>query len=163
MSIEQNEIEQLITMDGVLLDDRNFSDWLQLYREDCTYWVPAWDDDLDEQTQDPEKEISLIYYNSRSGLEDRVFRIGTNRSSASKPLYRTTHITSNLVVLEQSSESCAVRVNWVTHAYRGQRSAAYFGSIVYGLVKVGGELKIQSKRINVLNDYFEDAVDFYLL
>ncbi|MCB1667521.1 MAG: aromatic-ring-hydroxylating dioxygenase subunit beta [Porticoccaceae bacterium] len=163
MAITREEIENLVAMDGVLLDDREFSKWLELYQENCTYWMPAWDDDSDEQTSDPHKEISLIYYNSRAGLEDRIYRIGTKRSSASKPLYRTTHMTSNLVVLEADELSCSVRVSWVTYAYRHQKSTSYFGNTVYKLVKVDGALKIQSKRINLLNDYFEDAVDFYLV
>ena len=43
--------------------------------------MPAWDDD-DKLTTDPQREISLIWYGNRGGLEDRVFRIRTDRSSA---------------------------------------------------------------------------------
>ena len=43
--------------------------------------MPAWDDD-DRLTEDPQSEISLIWYGDRGGLEDRVFRIRTERSSA---------------------------------------------------------------------------------
>src|SRR3712207_6909137 len=33
-------------------------------------------------TEDPHREMSLIYYGNKGGLEDRVFRIRTERSSA---------------------------------------------------------------------------------
>ena len=57
--------------------------------------MPAWDDD-DRLTEDPQSEISLIYYPDRQGLEDRVFRIKTERSSATMPDTRTTTILPTL-------------------------------------------------------------------
>ncbi|MCS5932991.1 aromatic-ring-hydroxylating dioxygenase subunit beta [Klebsiella pneumoniae subsp. pneumoniae] len=54
-----------------------------------SHWMPAWGDD-DQLTRDPQKEISLIYYPNREGLEDRVYRIKTERSGASTPEPRTT-------------------------------------------------------------------------
>ena len=77
------------------LDDKEWDEWLKLYHEDCQYWMPAWDDD-DNLTEDPQSEISLIYYPNKGGLEDRVFRIKTERSSASMPEPRTLHIISNM-------------------------------------------------------------------
>ena len=53
----------------------------QFYAPEVEFWMPSWDDD-DELTEDPQREISLIYYAHRGGLEDRVFRIKTERSSA---------------------------------------------------------------------------------
>ena len=43
-------------------------------RQARSYWMPAWDDD-DQLVTDPQKEISLIWYGHKGGLEDRVFRI----------------------------------------------------------------------------------------
>jgi benzoate/toluate 1,2-dioxygenase reductase subunit len=62
--------------------------------------MPAWDDN-DRIVEDPQAEISLIYYAKRSGLEDRVFRIKTERSSASTPEPRTSHNISNVEILSQ--------------------------------------------------------------
>ena len=64
-----------------LLDDRQFDEWLQCYQPDSEFWMPAWDVD-DRLTEDPQNEISLIYYDNRGGIEDRIFRIKTDRSSA---------------------------------------------------------------------------------
>ena len=64
--------------------------------------MPSWDDD-DKLVTDPQTEISLIYYDNRGGLEDRVFRIKTERSSAtSLPEPRTSHNISNVEILAQS-------------------------------------------------------------
>ncbi|WP_306790406.1 aromatic-ring-hydroxylating dioxygenase subunit beta, partial [Escherichia coli] len=78
--------------------------WLTCYADDASYWMPAWDDD-DQLTEDPQSEISLIYYPDRGGLEDRVFRIKTERSGASTPEPRTSHMISNIEILsDQSAE-----------------------------------------------------------
>ena len=65
--------------------------------------MPAWADD-DQLTEDPQREISLIYYANRGGLEDRVFRIRTDRSSAtSLPEPRTGHNITNVEIVEHAA------------------------------------------------------------
>ena len=82
--------------------------------------MPAWDDD-DTLVTDPQREISLIYYNNRGGLEDRVFRIKTDRSSAtSLPEPRTSHNISNVEIIERRGDMVEVRFNWLTLYYRYQ-------------------------------------------
>ena len=66
--------------------------------------MPAWDVD-DRLTEDPQNEISLIYYDNRGGIEDRVFRIKTDRSSAtSLPEPRTGHNITDVEVLEHDGD-----------------------------------------------------------
>ncbi len=79
--ITQNMIEQFLYREARYLDDREFEKWLQCYADDVVYWMPSWDDD-DTLVEDPQRDISLIYYANKGGLEDRVFRIRTERSSA---------------------------------------------------------------------------------
>jgi benzoate/toluate 1,2-dioxygenase subunit beta len=58
-------------------------------------------------------------YNRKGGLEDRVFRIRTERSSAtSMPAARTSHNISNVEILAQGGGVCELRFNWVTFSYR---------------------------------------------
>ena len=70
----QFETERLIYREAHLLDTRQFEAWLALYREDAEYAIPAW---LDETTlaTDPDRELYLIYFRDKSGLDDRVYRI----------------------------------------------------------------------------------------
>lgn len=163
MTISKDDIVNLVAMDGTLLDEKSFTDWLKLYVEDCIFWMPAWDDDSDHQTADPDKEVSLIYYSSRAGLEDRIYRIGTQRSSASKPLFRTTHIVSNILIENFGENEAKVKTSWVTHAFRNQKSSSYFGNTEYLMLNTDLGLKIKSKRINLMNDYFDDVLDFYMI
>ena len=98
MSISYHDIQAFLYREGRLLDDREWDEWLALYHKEAEFWMPAWDDD-DQLTGDPHSEISLIYYPNREGLEDRVYRIKTERSGASMPEPRTTHQVSNLEIL----------------------------------------------------------------
>src|SRR3954469_21875814 len=89
--ITQNAIEQFLYREARYLDDREFEKWLECYADDVVYWMPSWDDN-DLLVEDPQRDISLIYYPNKGGLEDRVFRIRTERSSAtSLPDPRTRH------------------------------------------------------------------------
>ena len=92
------------------LDDREFEKWLDCYADDVVYWMPSWDD-RDKQVENPQREISLIYYANRGGLEDRVFRIKTGRSSAtSLPEPRQSHNLSDIEVLGRDGDTVHVDV-----------------------------------------------------
>ena len=96
-----DQIQAFLYAEARALDDRQWDHWLTFYRDDCDFWMPAWDD-FDKLTEDPQTEISLIYYADKSGIRDRVFRIQTDRSSAtSLPEPRTNHNLSNIEVLSQ--------------------------------------------------------------
>ena len=82
MSLLSTEaIHQFLYREARLLDDKDWDAWLSCYATDAEFWMPSWDDD-ETLVSDPQTEISLIYYGHRGGLEDRVFRIKTDRSSA---------------------------------------------------------------------------------
>ena len=66
-----------------LLDDRQWDEWLTCYAADVEFWMPSWDDD-DQLTEDPQQQISLIYY--RTG---RVWRTACSGSGPSAPAPRT--------------------------------------------------------------------------
>ena len=83
-------IQSFVFQEARALDERRWADWLEFYAEDVEYWMPSWDDD-DTLTSNPQNEVSLIYYANRQGLEDRIFRIETERSSATIPDTRHSH------------------------------------------------------------------------
>src|SRR5260370_31292246 len=98
LTIEQ--VRVFVYSGAVCLNDKVGAGWLENYARTATFWMPAWDDD-DTLTEDPQREISLIWYGSKQGLEDRVFRIRTERSSAtSLPEPRTSHNITNVEPLE---------------------------------------------------------------
>ena len=143
-----------------LLDDERWDDWLACYAPCASFWMPAWDDD-DKLTEDPQTEISLIYYSNRQGLEDRVFRIKTERSSATMPDTRTSHNISNVEVIEQDGDKVTVRFNWNTLSHRYKRSYSYFGMSRYEIDFSGDQPQILSKYVVLKNDYIDQVIDVY--
>ncbi len=81
MTTSYENVCAFLYQEARLLDDRDWDAWIEMYDPQAEFWMPAWADD-GELTTNPQTEISLIYYPSRGGLEDRVFRIRTERSSA---------------------------------------------------------------------------------
>jgi benzoate/toluate 1,2-dioxygenase beta subunit len=122
--------------------------------------MPAWDDD-DELTTDPKSEISLIYYPNRSGIEDRVFRIKTERSSASMPEPRTSHNINNIEILEENGDEIKLRFNWSTHCFRYKVMDTYFGTSFYTLIKNKDSFLITNKKVVLKNDYIRQVIDVY--
>jgi benzoate/toluate 1,2-dioxygenase beta subunit len=129
--ITQNMIEQFLYREARYLDDREFEKWLECYADDVVYWMPSWDDN-DQLVEDPQRDISLIYYANKGGLEDRVFRIRTERSSAtSLPEPRTSHNISNVEVIERRGDVVDIRFNWHTMYFRYKTVDPYYGTSFY--------------------------------
>ena len=153
-------IQAYLYQEARALDEHRWSDWLAFYADDVVFFMPSWDDD-DKLTSNPHNEVSLIYYPSKQGLEDRVFRIETDRSSASTPDTRTGHAVNNIEVLSQDEKTCELRFNWVTHSFRYDIVDVYFGTSEYTLDTSGAKPLIKRKYVVLKNDYIHHLLDIY--
>lgn len=160
MSISYEAICAFLYREARLLDDREWDEWLTCYTSHVAYWMPAWDDD-DQITEDPHSQISLIYYPNRDGLEDRVFRIKTERSGASTPEPRTSHSVNNVEVLGVRDGEVDVRYNFHTLNHRYKVTDHFFGTIFLTLQESSEGLAISKKKIVLKNDYIRQVIDVY--
>src|SRR5438132_9710777 len=87
------EAEQLLYREARLLDQHRLDEWLQLFAEDATYWVP-----LEHDQQDP-YETSSIIFDDRTLLEIRVRQYQDPRAHARLPMARTCHQVGNVMLL----------------------------------------------------------------
>lgn len=159
--VTQHDIEQFLYREARYLDDWEFEKWLECYADDCEFWMPAWDDD-GRLTEDPQREISLIYYPDKSGLEDRAFRIRTEWSSATSiPEPRTSHNISNVEVLECRGDVVDIRFNWHTMYFRYKNVDPYYGTSFYTIDFSGESPLIRRKTVVLKNDYIHHVVDVY--
>lgn len=160
MSLSYDQICAFLYREARYLDDRQWKDWLACYAPDVTYWMPAWDDD-DKITEDPQSEISLMFYPNRDGLEDRVFRIETERSGASTPEPRTNHSVTNVEVVEDRGAEVDVRYNFHTMNQRYDHTDQFFGTMFVTLRETGDGPLISAKKIVLKNDYIRQVIDVY--
>lgn len=152
----------LLYRQGRLLDERRWQDWLDLFTEDCQYWVPAWVSEQ-RQTEDPDREVSLIYYDLRSRLADRVWRVQSGTSVASDPMPRTCHAVSNVQVDAAGDERIELFACFRVDYHWRARSDAFFGHYQHTLRREGDAWRIARQKISVLNDYIPTLLDFYLV
>jgi len=152
----------LLYQEAAYLDERRWQEWLALYEEEAEFWLPAWDEDA-RPTDDPQSQLSLIYYANRAGLEDRVWRIQSGLSPATSPLLRTCHLITNVRITERMQDQLHVSSHWQVQMYRPERQQAfaYFGFYEHVLRLKASSLRIAKKRIILLNDVVEGVLDIY--
>lgn len=102
------DAETLLFTEARILDERRFEDWLDLFSQDCLYWLPI---------VDVVGEPSLIHDN-RDAMEERVFRLLNTTVHAQIPASRTQHDVSNLEVDNQRGGGAIIRCNQVVHEVR---------------------------------------------
>jgi 3-phenylpropionate/cinnamic acid dioxygenase small subunit len=153
----------VLFQEAALLDAQRWQEWLELFTIDCEYWMPAWKAEH-ELTADPRREVSLIYYASRAGLEERVWRVQTARAPSAIPLPRTQHNVSNIVAKPADTGCIEVHSNWVVNQYnlKTKVSAQLFGRYEHELVLRDGQWKISRKKTILLNE-LPAVLDFYCL
>lgn len=162
MTFTIEDARQFLYREARYLDDKDWDAWLALYAPHAQFWMPSWDDD-DQLVTDPMREVSLIYYPHKGGLEDRVFRIRTERSSAtSLPVPRTSHNINNVEIVEQTEAETKLRYTWFTLNFRYKTVDTYFGT-TFTTIDTAAAPLITNKKVILKNDYIHHVIDVYHL
>lgn len=163
-ALTRSEAEDLLFREARLLDERRFDDWLAMYAEDVVFWMPAWKDET-TPTSDPESELSHIYYEGKSFLSDRVWRLASGLSNASQIPARVSHIVGNVIV-DSASETEATVLSAFTayhHDPRSDRTHVFFGHYRHVFRREGQGWLIAAKTITLMNDCIPTVADLYML
>jgi 3-phenylpropionate/cinnamic acid dioxygenase small subunit len=144
------------------LDKGEWSEWLAMYREDAVYWLPAWRDEY-ETTEDPQTEVSLIYHNSRLGLEERIARIESRKSITALPLPRTLHLIGNVELRDVNPAYIELESTFAVHVYdsRTAKEHTRFGRYQHRISTEQETWRIAKKKIILVNDKVPAVLDFY--
>jgi 3-phenylpropionate/cinnamic acid dioxygenase small subunit len=158
-------VADLLHREGLHLDRQEWDPWLALYAEDAEFWVPAWTSEH-RTTADPNREVSLIYHDSRFGLEERILRIRTRKSVTAMPLPRTVHFVSNILVSDATADGIEATASWMVQVLdvRSARQHSHFGRYELRLRRGGdGAWRFGRKRVLLVNDVVPTVLDFYTL
>jgi 3-phenylpropionate/cinnamic acid dioxygenase small subunit len=144
------------------LDKGEWSEWVAMYREDAVYWLPAWRDEY-ETIDDPQTEVSLIYHNSRLGLEERIARIESRKSITALPLPRTLHLIGNVELRDVSPAHIETESTFAVHVYdpRTAKEHTRFGRYQHRISTGQDSWRIAKKKIILVNDKVPAVLDFY--
>jgi ethylbenzene dioxygenase subunit beta len=142
--------EQFLYHEARLLDTQRFEEWLALFAEDATYWVP-----LEREQKDP-YETSSIIHDDRTLLELRVKQLRHPRAHARVPLARTVHQVSNVMVLGEPDGEVRVGSALQVVEFRNERQRHYGALVEHRLrhhkdPKAGATFRIAHKRVDLVN------------
>jgi benzoate/toluate 1,2-dioxygenase beta subunit/2,4,5-trichlorophenoxyacetic acid oxygenase 2 len=154
--------ETILFLEARYLDDKEWDSWAELYEPDAEYWAPSWLDEYDT-ADDPNTQVSFIYHDSRSQLQERISRIQSRKSITALPLPRTLHMISNITTSEEENGLIVARSNWTTHVFdpRVQKQHLHFGTYEHVLKPSDRQLRIARKKIIIMNDRIPSVLDFY--
>jgi benzoate/toluate 1,2-dioxygenase beta subunit len=139
-------VESLIFLEARLLDERDFSGWLELLAEDVTYWIPSAGDDID-----PTREVSIVY-DRHAQLRERVWRLESGLAYAQEPTSRTSHLHGNIEVAVGDDGVIDAHSSFVITEYRRERQYTHAGRCLHRLRDDGDGLLITLKKLDLVNN-----------
>lgn len=143
------EIEQFLYQEAALLDQGRLDDWLALYTEDATYWLP-----LAQGQLDPTHAVSIIY-DDRPLLEVRVRQFKHPRAHARVPAPRTVHQVGNVRLIAEDGAELRVGSTLVMVEYRNERQRTWGALVEHRLRRTAAGLRIAAKRVDLVNSESE--------
>ena len=157
---DMRELEQFLYREAMLLDDRRWDEWLDLFTEDGIYWVPSV-----VGQRDPVDTVSLFYEN-RMLREMRVIRLRHPRAFSQDFPTRISHVVGSVMIDPDGggggldggmvpSADLVVRSSQHVLEYRKEEQRMFGGTVRHWLRRDpaggGGGWKIALKRIDLVN------------
>jgi benzoate/toluate 1,2-dioxygenase beta subunit len=150
--------------EALLLDTQRWDEWLDLFTDDVVFWIPAWRT-VDQVTENPMTELSLMYLKGIGALKERVWRARSGLSRASAVIHRTSHLLGSTLLErdEGSDDTCRMQAAAAVHVYDPLRFTAhcFFSRYEHTLRRTPAGWKIAGKRITLMNDRVPTMLDFY--
>jgi 3-phenylpropionate/cinnamic acid dioxygenase small subunit len=144
--LDVRQCEDFLVHEARLLDEARFDEWLALFTEDASYWVPSEPD----QTS-PHDTVSLMY-DDRRLLETRVRRLASPRIYSQEPRSRTSRIVTNVSLADADAQGGSlVRSKFVLIEYRREQQRLFGGTYLHRLVIRDGAVRITMKRADLVN------------
>jgi 3-phenylpropionate/cinnamic acid dioxygenase small subunit len=147
----RSEVEDFLYAEAELLDERQFSVWVELFTEDATYTMPIrrnveykrWDDENTRSGQDV-----CWFDEDKDTLRKRIVQLNTGVHWAEEPVSRVCHIVSNVRIT--AVEGDAVRVSSCFLVYRNRlddETDVFAGRRHDVLRRVDGQWRIGMREI----------------
>ncbi len=145
--MDRGQLADFLAHEARLLDERRFREWMGLFADDGTYWVPAVPDQ-----QSPFDQASL-FYDDRALMRTRVERLEHPRIHVQTPPSRTVHLIGNVQVENSDAQKgeYVVSSNLVMVEYREDQQRIFAGRQHHHLRHEGESLRIVQKRVDLIN------------
>jgi benzoate/toluate 1,2-dioxygenase beta subunit len=136
--------EEFLYYEARLLDEGRLEEWLELFTEDATYWLP-----LEWNQRDPLETSSLIY-DDKTLLGLRVKQARHPRAHARLPLARTVHQVGNISASVEK-DHLKVQSNLILVEFRSEKQRLWAALVEHHLRRAGDSFRIAHKRVDLVN------------
>jgi benzoate/toluate 1,2-dioxygenase beta subunit len=147
MSIDRAQIEEFLMHEARLLDERRFRDWMALFANDGSYWVPA------VPNQESPFDQASLFYDDGDLLRTRIERLEHPRIHVQTPPSRTAHLIGNALIegADEGKGEYVVGSTVIMVEYRDEQQRIFAGRQHHRLRREGDALRIVQKRVDLIN------------
>ena len=140
-----HELVEFVYHEARLIDEKRLVEWLDLFTEDGLYYMPLTRDQPDGRLH------TSLYYEDRLLLRVRIERLNhPNAFSQSEPSW-CQHVLQAPRIESRTPELVVLRTPYVYAETQGDRQDIYLAVAWHHLMMKDGRLKMQMKKIDLLN------------
>ncbi len=146
----QHEVEQFLYDEAALLDAHHYEEWLELFADDATYFVPIrrtrMHRELDQEFTRPGDMAFLN--DTKDLLRGRVAKLTTGRSWSEDPPSRTRRLVTNVRITSDDGAELAVESNFLLYRTRlNSQEDTWIGSRQDRLRRTDAGLRIAARTV----------------
>ncbi len=134
------------------MDEQRYEEWLSLWTDELTYFVPVNDEEID-----PKRHVTLIYDNRRR-LEDRIEQLKSHVHWSQEPRSRIRRVVSNVEVSPGAGGQVETQSNFLLVEVRRDQQMVLAGRSFHTLLPdpsgapgQAGSFKISQKKVLLVN------------
>ena len=151
-----DRIRAFLYLEARLMDENRYLDWLNLFAENCEYWIPSNEEDID-----PTRQVSILY-GDRTMLENHVQRLAEGNAFAQSPPSRMRRIVGNVEVAPRE-DGWSAEANFMVIEIRKHQQRLHGGRSCYELIEEGGSFRMTRKKVLLVGiDEHQENVTFLL-
>jgi 3-phenylpropionate/cinnamic acid dioxygenase small subunit len=141
------DLTAFVMHEARLIDEHRFEEWLDLFTDDCLYWMP-----LEWGQTDPRLTASLMH-EDKLLLRIRVERLKGNRTFSQKPKSRCHHVLQLSTIDKRDEAGGSFHLYTPFHYVetRLDEQNLFAGWARHHLVLQGDRLRIKVKRVDLVN------------
>jgi 3-phenylpropionate/cinnamic acid dioxygenase small subunit len=141
-TIDLPSIEAFLFEEARLLDERRYDEWVALFDEEATYWVPSGHDGEAAQS------VALIYDNVPR-LRERLIRLKAPTFWAQQPPTQTTRLIGNVTARPGTDRAIEVESRFIMTLLRRNQSSLLSGVARHQLKLRDGRYTIHGKVVEL--------------
>ena len=152
----KDDVEQFLYRQSEFLDNRDWDAWLDLFAPTGIYWIAAHPDDPSPDGR------PCICCEDRYLMRTRIKRLRNPKAWSQLPPHRTSHVVSNIAILDAGRENGIIAVQSRFHMVelRWDKQRYLTGRYRHHLVRADEDFKISLQRVDLLN--YDAPLDYVL-